>query len=123
MRRLLQLAAACAASALALGTAMAQAPAFPWPDGQRAAVSLSYDDAVPSQLDNAIPALDRHGLKGTFYLILAAETVRERLEEWRAAARSGHELGNHSLFHQCSARGAGREWVKPEQDQIGRAHV
>src|SRR5690606_31799337 len=32
------------------------------------------------------------------------------------AARSGHELGNHSLFHQCSARGAGREWVKPEQD-------
>jgi peptidoglycan/xylan/chitin deacetylase (PgdA/CDA1 family) len=89
---------------------------FPWPDGKRAAVSLSYDDAVPSQLDNAIPALDRRGLKGSFYLILAAPTVRERMAEWRAAARNGHELGNHSLFHQCSARGADRAWVTPEQD-------
>src|SRR5690606_5920828 len=110
------LAAAFAAGTLALATAAAMPPPFPWPDGQRAAVSLAYDDALPSQLDNAIPALDRHGLKGTFYLTLAADTVRERMEEWRAAARSGHELGNHSLFHQCSARGAGREWVQPEQD-------
>lgn len=116
MRLRVQLAAACAAWALTCGATMAQAPAFAWPGGQRAAVSLSYDDAVPSQLDNAIPALDRHGLKGTFYLILGAETVRERLEDWRAAARNGHELGNHSLFHQCSAQGPGREWVQPEQD-------
>ena len=34
----------------------------------RAAVSLAYDDALDSQLDNAIPALDRHGLRATFYL-------------------------------------------------------
>jgi peptidoglycan/xylan/chitin deacetylase (PgdA/CDA1 family) len=89
---------------------------FPWPDGKRAAVSLSYDDAVPSQLDHAIPALDRHRLKGSFYLVPAAESVRERMDEWRAAARAGHELGNHSLFHQCSARGSDRAWVLPEQD-------
>ncbi|MCW5580937.1 MAG: polysaccharide deacetylase family protein [Luteimonas sp.] len=92
------------------------AGAFAWPDGQRAAVSLAYDDALPSQLDNAIPALDRHGLKGSFYLILSAESVRTRMDEWRAAARNGHELGNHSLFHQCSARGADRAWVRPEND-------
>ena len=109
---------ACAALALALAgsDAMAADEAFPWPQGQRAAVSLAYDDAVPTHLDVAIPALDRHGLKGSFYLILAAEPVRARLPEWRAAARNGHELGNHSLFHQCSARGAGREWVQPAQD-------
>ena len=110
------LAAGFAAWVLAGSAALAQPPAFPWPDGQRAAVSLAYDDALPSQLDNAIPALDRHGLKGTFYLTLAAEAVRTRLDDWRAAARSGHELGNHSLFHQCSARGPGREWVRPEHD-------
>jgi hypothetical protein len=92
------------------------AEAFPWPDGKRAAVSLSYDDALPSQLDNAIPALDRHALKGTFYLVLAAESVRLRMRDWRAAANQGHELGNHSLFHQCSAAGADRAWVRPEQD-------
>jgi peptidoglycan/xylan/chitin deacetylase (PgdA/CDA1 family) len=107
--------------ALMLGAAMPfatafAAEAFPWPDGRRAAVSLSYDDALPSHLDHAIPALDRHGLKGTFYLVLAADTVRARMPDWRAAARRGHELGNHSLFHQCSARGADRAWVRPEQD-------
>ena len=54
---------------------------FAWPEGRRAAVSLSYDDAVPSQLDNAIPALDRHGLKGSFYLTLAADSVRMRMDD------------------------------------------
>lgn len=105
-----------AACLLSSSATAAPPAAFPWPDGQRAAVSLSYDDALPSQLDHAIPALDRHGLKGTFYLTLAADPVRDRLEDWRAAARNGHELGNHSLFHQCSAAGPGREWVQPEQD-------
>lgn len=104
------------AGALASASFAGAAEPFAWPDGKRAAVSLSYDDAVPSQLDHAIPALDRHGLKGSFYIVLAADTVRERMDEWRAAARAGHELGNHSLFHQCSARGADRAWVRPEQD-------
>ena len=67
------------------------------------AVSLSYDDAVPSQLDHAIPALDATGLKGTFYLSLNAPTIGARLDEWRAAAAAGHELGNHAVFHPCRA--------------------
>ena len=89
---------------------------FAWPEGRKAAVSLAYDDALDSQLDNAIPALDRHGLKGSFYLIMSAETVRRRMDDWRAAAANGHELGNHSLFHQCSRKGPGREWVAPQRD-------
>jgi peptidoglycan/xylan/chitin deacetylase (PgdA/CDA1 family) len=96
--------------------ASAEGAGFRWPNGARAAVSLAYDDAAPSQLDNAIPALDRHGLKGSFYLTLAADSVRTRMDEWRAAARNGHELGNHTLFHQCSAKGPGRTWVAPAQD-------
>ena len=91
-------------------------PPYPWPNGARAAVSLAYDDALPTHLDTAIPALDRHGLRGSFYLVLSADTVRTRLADWRAAARTGHELGNHSLFHACSARGADRSWVAPAQD-------
>ena len=106
---------ACAATA-ATAAATAGEPGPAWPHGARAAVSLAYDDAVPSHLDHAIPALDRHRLKGSFYLVLSADTVRDRLEEWRAAARNGHELGNHSLFHQCSARGSDRAWVQPSQD-------
>lgn len=90
--------------------------AFAWPNGARAAVSLSYDDALPSQLDHALPALDALNLKATFYLTLASETVAKRLPEWRAAAAHGHELGNHSLYHPCSRSKPGRDWVAPQRD-------
>ena len=93
----------------------AEAP-FTWPHGAKAAVSLAYDDALDSQLDNAIPALDKAGLKGSFYLTLGSATVKHRLADWRAAAAHGHELANHTLFHQCSRTLPGHEWVTPEQD-------
>ena len=93
-----------------------KATAFPWPNGARAAVSLAYDDGLDSQLDHAIPALDRHGFRGSFYLTLASPAVRSRLGEWRAAAGRGHELGNHTLFHACSKSRPGREWVEPWND-------
>lgn len=89
---------------------------FPWPNGAHAAVNLAYDDALDSQLDNAIPALDRYGFKGTFYLTLASETISQRLADWRAAASNGHELANHTLFHHCSRSQPGREWVAAHRD-------
>ena len=104
------------ASVLAPASACAQASGFRWPNGARAAVSLAYDDALDSQLDHALPALDRHGLKGSFYLQLSNPAVARRMGEWRAAARRGHELGNHSLFHQCSGSGADRAWVEPHRN-------
>jgi peptidoglycan/xylan/chitin deacetylase (PgdA/CDA1 family) len=104
------------ALALVAADALAGGADFAWPDGKKAAVSLAYDDALDSQLDNAIPALDRHGLKGSFYLQLSRDTVLRRMAEWRAAARNGHELGNHSLFHQCSGSQPGRDWVEPQRD-------
>jgi para-nitrobenzyl esterase len=71
-----------------------------WPNGARAAIVLTYDDAAPSQLDHAIPALDSAGLKGTFFL----SNVRQAdVGRWKAAAASGHELANHTLNHPCLA--------------------
>lgn len=90
---------------------------FTWPNGAKAAVNLAYDDALNSQLDNAIPALDKYKLKGSFYLTLVSDTIDKRLEDWRAAAASGHELANHTIFHQCSGAIPGREsWVVPHRD-------
>jgi peptidoglycan/xylan/chitin deacetylase (PgdA/CDA1 family) len=107
---------------LALGLAVIAQPTlaagrqFAWPHGAKAAVSLAYDDAINSQLDNVIPALDKVGLKGSFYLTANSETLVTRLAEWRKAAANGHELGNHTLFHQCSRKAPGHEWVKAEND-------
>ncbi len=89
---------------------------FTWPNGAKAAVNLAYDDALDSQLDIAIPALNKYKLKGTFYLNVVSPTLNTRLEDWRKVAKAGHELGNHSIFHQCAKSGPGREWVPADRD-------
>ena len=99
------------AISLNLSAQLAADDSFEWPGGQQMAISLSYDDAIDSQLDNAVPALNRHALTASFYLTLASPTVMSRLEEWRAVASDGHELGNHTIFHPCSAALPDREWV------------
>ena len=93
-----------------------QAAPFVWPNGAQAAVSLGYDDALDSQLDHVVPALNKRGLRASFYIPINGPTLPGRQNEWKAAAAAGHELGNHSLFHGCSAKGPGREWVQPQRD-------
>jgi peptidoglycan/xylan/chitin deacetylase (PgdA/CDA1 family) len=100
---------------LFMGEALADTP-FRWPGKIQAAVSLAYDDALDSQLDVAIPALNKHGFKASFYLQLSNPSVYRRMAEWRAAAQLGHELGNHTLFHQCSSAQAERKWVQAHRD-------
>lgn len=96
--------------------AAASAAPFAWPGGAKAAVSLGYDDGLDSQLDHVIPALNQRGLRASFYVPINGPTLPGRQNEWKAAAAAGHELGNHSLFHGCSAKGPGREWVQPQRD-------
>jgi peptidoglycan/xylan/chitin deacetylase (PgdA/CDA1 family) len=83
---------------------------------RQCAVALTYDDAIDVDLDNVLPALDSLGLKATFYLIGSSEVVVKRRKEWRAAAREGHELGNHSLYHPCDGSRPGRSFVNPDHD-------
>ncbi len=87
----------------------------PW-KGRRCAVALTYDDALNTHLDHVIPLLDTMGFKGTFYLSGYFPGFKERVKDWIAAARNGHELGNHTLFHPCEGKAPGREWVSPEYD-------
>lgn len=94
----------------------ASAAPFVWPNGAEAAVSLGYDDALASQLDHVIPQLNKRKLRASFYIPINGPTLPARQKEWKAAAAAGHELGNHSLFHGCSAKGPGREWVLPHRD-------
>lgn len=71
-----------------------------WPNGARAVVVLTYDDALKSQLDTVVPALNGTGLKATFFL----SGVRQvDVPRWRAVAAEGNELANHTIFHPCTA--------------------
>ena len=73
-----------------------------WPHGKKAAIVLTYDDGITSQLQTAIPRLNQAGLSGTFFL--DAEMTDSEILLWRAAAKKGHELANHTLFHPCSEK-------------------
>ena len=75
----------------------------PWPDGMTGAVSLSFDDGSPDQLDIAVPVLNEFGLLGTFYINPNGDDWRSRMDPWVTVAAAGHELGNHTLSHICSA--------------------
>src|SRR6266567_1149082 len=74
---------------------------FRWPNGRRAAVSLSFDDARVSQIDTGLALLKRQLVKVTFFV--QAEQVRKRLDGWKKAVADGHEIGNHSNTHPCTA--------------------
>ncbi len=73
---------------------------FRWPDGKKAAVSLSYDDARLSQVDNGLALFKKEGVKVTFFV--QARGVAKRLAGWKQAVADGHEIGNHSLTHPCT---------------------
>ena len=85
---------------LSLICGVSAASATNWPGGAKAAVVLTYDDALGSHLDNAVPALDAAGFKATFFLsgVKTADVPR-----WRAVSVTGHELANHTIFHPCPA--------------------
>ena len=73
---------------------------FEWPNGKRAAVSLSFDDSRTSQIDAGLAVLRKEGVKATFYV--HAPAVEKRLEGWKEAVADGHEIGNHTLTHPCT---------------------
>jgi peptidoglycan/xylan/chitin deacetylase (PgdA/CDA1 family) len=75
-------------------------PVFPWPENRKAAVSLTYDDALSGHHQRVAPFLQGHGLRATFYTNICSRFLEEA-EAWRQVAREGHELGNHTLFHPC----------------------
>ena len=83
-------------------------------NGKKCAVVLTYDDALNVHLDTVLPQLNKYNLKGTFYLVGNAPALTNRINEWRKAAKEGHELGNHTLNHPCDGSLPGRAWVSKD---------
>jgi peptidoglycan-N-acetylglucosamine deacetylase len=68
-----------------------------WPQGAKAAISLTYDDALPGQVIHGVPSLDAKGFKATFFLTTGSSRWNANL--WKPLAQSGHELASHSVTH------------------------
>jgi peptidoglycan/xylan/chitin deacetylase (PgdA/CDA1 family) len=80
---------------------------FNWPGGAQAAVSITYDDAVPSQR-RAAHELERLGLRGTFFLTGTASDLAANRDGWRRLLDAGHELASHTMHHPCDCS---HDWV------------
>ncbi len=81
-------------------SAQTPAPGFPWPEGKRMALSLSFDDARTTNVKQGTDLFDQYGVRVTFYVV--PSNVQKDLPGWKKAVASGHEMGNHSIVHPCS---------------------
>lgn len=73
-----------------------------WPQDRTAAISLTFDDAMRTQIENAAPVLEKHNLRGTFFVITgSSSTWPKRADDWRRLASEGNEIASHTVSHPC----------------------
>lgn len=72
-----------------------------WPGDRKAAISLTFDDAMNTHLDQARSILKKHQLVGTFFVSTGRREWKDRKPEWQALAAEGNELANHTVNHPC----------------------
>ncbi len=82
----------------------------------RSLISITFDDGFRCQFKDAIPILNRYGLRATFFLIANHDPTHDRwsghTDDWwkidwsdddiamlRGLAKEGHEIGSHSVSH------------------------
>jgi len=76
-----------------------------------ALVSLTFDDGLRCQFEQAVPILDQHGFSATFFLIANTNSTHEQRNwpkiDWsdqdnqflKSMIPRGHEIGAHSVSH------------------------
>jgi peptidoglycan/xylan/chitin deacetylase (PgdA/CDA1 family) len=72
-----------------------------WPQDRAAAISLTFDDGLDTQLDIVGPTLKKHHLHGTFYVATGLGPWEKRKQDWKLLAQDGNELGFHTVHHPC----------------------
>lgn len=101
-----------------------------FPGDRAAAVSLTFDDGLPDHLSLAAPALEKRGMRGTFFLV--AGFIPDTAEKaalpnahtfgkipwstWKELAQKGHEIGNHSMTHKGLTKLSDEEMNKEIDD-------
>ena len=79
-------------------------------------ITLTFDDGLRCQFEKAVPILDEHGIRATFFLTANCDSTHEPWDghtgdwwkiDWRddditslrRLVSDGHEIGSHSLTH------------------------
>jgi peptidoglycan/xylan/chitin deacetylase (PgdA/CDA1 family) len=88
-------------SALCVAQTVAPPVATIWPGDRTAAISLTFDDAMATHLDNVGPILKKYGIHGTFFVSTGTEDWRKRVAEWKRLALQGNEIAGHTVNHPC----------------------
>src|SRR5438034_9240854 len=81
----------------------------------RALVSLTFDDGLRCQFQHAVPMLDQHGFRATFFLVANTDPIHtdgyphpdwrktnwseEDIQFLKGMVQRGHEIGAHSMTH------------------------
>ena len=76
-------------------------------------VALTFDDGPSEYSEGVVEALQRHGARGTFFLL--GQSVSEEPELARDMLEAGNELGNHSNSH---SELPGQEDIEAANDAI-----
>jgi peptidoglycan/xylan/chitin deacetylase (PgdA/CDA1 family) len=72
-----------------------------WKDGKKAVYVMSFDDNLPSQLENVIPELNKRKLPGTFYVVPGSPQWAIDEQRWTEASQSPYvTLANHTFTHE-----------------------
>ncbi|MGC9310399.1 MAG: polysaccharide deacetylase family protein, partial [Candidatus Aenigmatarchaeota archaeon] len=76
-----------------------------WHNCMEGAASISDDDGYHTTLGKVEAVcseeLEKRGLKGTYFLAYTDKYNESNWEIFRDAYEYGHEIGGHSLYHQC----------------------
>lgn len=69
---------------------------LPW-NGHEAALTLTFDDALPAHIAVVAPALAAKNIKATYYLPVM--NAKPDVDKWKKIAAEGNEIGNHTVSH------------------------
>ena len=92
----------CVVAVLGIAATLVAGPSTPAVAAGPTIVSLTFDDGQSSQY-NALPILQSHGMRGTFYvnsgLVGQAGTYYMNWNQIHQVADAGNEIGGHTLNH------------------------
>ena len=74
-----------------------------WQSDKKGAVSMTFDDGLTNQKQNAFPILQEHGFKATFFIVTDSlnwsHEVYMNASDIQALSAAGQEIGSHTVTH------------------------